>query len=495
MTALLRRWSRDLRVRVTAAATLASIVLAIATAVVFIVLFERSQLAGTDGALRTIGDSLAPDLATAADPTLDPATVRSRTTVLQLIAPDGTVRRSVASTPTGPSLVTDGHSRLANAGDLAAARAGDVLYSNHGIRVLLTPVPRADGTWVLLTGADLEQARDAAHDAKVTFVVVVPVVVLVLAVGTWLLSGAVLRPVERMRADAARLREEAARGVAARGQVHETGSGDRIDALARTFNGLLADLTAAAERQQAMVADAGHELRTPLSVLRAELDLADRPGRDAAYLHDAIRHARTEVDRLSGLAEDLLLLAQADRIATRDTVPVDLAEVVAASVRAHRGAAVERGVALRAADTDQEAADTAPGPVTVTGDPHALRRAVDNLLGNALAVARHEVAVRVETRGADAVVVVEDDGPGFEPDFLPRAFDRFARADDSRRRTGPGGAGLGLAIVAAIAAAHGGRATAANTSAGARVELTLPADDGGPIVAAAPRQRRSDHHR
>ncbi len=342
-----------------------------------------------------------------------------------------------------------------------------VLTTQHGARVLLTPFTRADGTWVLLVATDLDQVEDASQDAETAFLVVVPVVVLLIAAGAWILSGAVLRPVERIRADAASLRQDAAAGAVRGGQVHRPDSGDRIEALAVTLNGLLGDLDAAAERQRHLVADAGHELRTPLAVLRTELELADRDGRDAPYLRDAVTHARDEVERLSALAEDLLLLADADHRVRRDVHRVSLGDLVEQSVRSHRGVATERGIELAADLTD----DT-----RLAGEPGSLRRVIDNLLGNALSVARSEVTVTVRLLpDATLELAVTDDGPGFAPDFLPHAFERFRRADDDRHRTGSGGAGLGLAIVAAVATAHGGRAAASNSATGARVVVTLPA--------------------
>jgi two-component system, OmpR family, sensor kinase len=465
--ARLGRLSRNLQFRVTAAATIAAIALAVAGAVVFAVLYRGSLVGSTDDALRTIASSTVTEFAAQdGPPTLTAVAASSRSTVLQLIGPDGTVRQTVtAATSLGPTVV-GGRTALATPSAVASARADEVATTRHGARVLLTPFDHLDQTWVLLVAADLDQVDDASSDAETAFLVVVPVVVVLIAVGSWILSGAVLRPVERIRADAAALREATNAGRTATGTVHQPDSGDRIEALAVTLNGLLADLTAAAERQRHLVADAGHELRTPLAVLRTELELADRHGRDAAYLRDAVTHARGEVDRLSVLAEDLLLLADAEHRVQRDIRPVSLGDLVEQSVRSHRAVAGERGVEL--------VVDLA-GDTRVPGEPMALRRVVDNLVGNALGVARSHVVVAVRPlQDASVELAVSDDGPGFDEQFLPHAFERFRRADDDRHRTGPGGAGLGLAIVAAVATAHGGHARAQNTGRGARVVLVLP---------------------
>lgn len=464
-----RRLTRNLRFRVTAAATLAAVLLAVAGAIVFSVLFNQSLQNSTDAALRTIAATITTEVTTQpGTPTLTAVSASSRSTVLQLIGPDGTVRQTVASA-TSLGDTTDGaRTTLADTAAIRAAANGPVTATQRGARVLLTPFTRADGTWLLLVATDLDQVEDASRDAEVAFLVVVPVVVLVIALGAWILSGAVLRPVERIRADAATLRADAAAGRVSSGRVHQPDSGDRIEALAVTLNGLLGDLSDAAERQRHLVADAGHELRTPLAVLRTELELADRDGRDAVYLRDAVTHARDEVDRLSALAEDLLLLADAEHRVRRDVRRISLGDIVEQSVRAHRGVAAERGIGLEVDLAD----DT-----RLAGEPGSLRRVVDNLLGNALAVAATHVAVRVRAQ-PDAMLElgVSDDGPGFTPDFLPHAFERFRRDDDDRHRTAPGGAGLGLAIVAAVAAAHGGGAAASNTEPGARVTVLLPTD-------------------
>lgn len=470
-TARVRRLSRNLRFRVTAAATLAAVILAVAGAIVFSVLFRRSLQNSTDDALRTIAANLTTEVSTQpGTPALTPVSANSRSTVLQLIEPDGTVRQTMAAATSLGRTVDDGRTTLAGTGDLAAAATGEVRLTRRGARVLLVPFTRTDGNWLLLVATDLDQVEDAAQDAELAFLLVVPVVVLVIAAGAWLLSGAVLRPVERIRADAAALRATAAAGATggrgAGAGVHQPDSGDRIEALAVTLNGLLGDLADAAERQRHLVADAGHELRTPLAVLRTELELADRDGRDAPYLRDAVTHARVEVERLSALAEDLLLLADAEHRVRRDERRVSLGDLVEQSVRSHRGVAAERAV-----DLEVELADD----TRLAGEPGSLRRVVDNLVGNALSVAASRVTVTVRLLpDATLELAVSDDGPGFAADFLPHAFERFRRADDDRHRTGTGGAGLGLAIVAAVAAAHHGTATAINTTDGARVTVVLP---------------------
>jgi hypothetical protein len=243
---------------------------------------------------------------------------------------------------------------------------------------------------------------------------------------------------------------------------------DELARLADTFNGLLDRLQRSVTRQRDLVADAGHELRTPLAVLRTELDLADRPNRSRTDLADSITHARSEVDRLCQLAEDLLFLARADEHAALLALSAtDLSEVVSDAVRAARGGADRAGVNLVS-----DIAERLPA----WADASALRRAIDNLVANALRAtpAGGTVTVAASRDEGGTTISVADSGPGFPADFLPHAFERFRRPDGSRTAI-TGGVGLGLAIVAEIARAHHGSVQAANRPVGgAVITLVLP---------------------
>ncbi len=258
---------------------------------------------------------------------------------------------------------------------------------------------------------------------------------------------------------------------------------DEIASLAVTTNRLLDRLQEALSRQRGFVADAGHELRTPLTALKAELELAARPGKSHDALAAAIAAAAGDTDRLIRLAEDLLLLTRADD-GTAVVAPehVDVPELVSSSARRFAAQADARGVAISVRtrqEQDQE--------LTAVADPDRLRQALGNLIDNAI---RHSpdrgvVEVTSEVREVPGnggrrrtppvlTIEVRDHGPGFPAEFLPHAFERFRRADPARDRA-DGGAGLGLAIVASIAAAHGGGAVADNHPAGgARVRIELP---------------------
>jgi two-component system OmpR family sensor kinase len=332
------------------------------------------------------------------------------------------------------------------------------------LRVLAVPVDRADGRYVVAVASSIATADDAVARVRQGALAAGIVLVLGGSLGAWLLAGAALRPVERLRvAVAAVPPDEPGRSL------DVPGTRDELAALARTMNRLLDRISQALERERRLIADASHELRTPLTVLRAELELADRPGRGQAELAESVHHAALEATRIAHLAEDLLLLARTDQGApvvhavSQPLAPVLRDAVTAASVRAG-----ERDVSV---DLEVEP------ELTVPVDTDRLRQALDNLLDNALRVAPVGSTIRLEAgrRDGSVQISVADSGPGFPEEFLPHAFERFHRADTARTRQ-HGGAGLGLAIVKAIAQGHGGRAEAANRpDGGAVVRLLLPA--------------------
>ncbi|PZS38328.1 MAG: two-component sensor histidine kinase, partial [Pseudonocardiales bacterium] len=358
---------------------------------------------------------------------------------------------------------------LLDAAQRQRALAGRVSFTTtvSGVRsrLLATTVP-VGGQPVLVVVGTASDVSDAAMDRVQTALIVGgPPAVLLAGAGAWLLAGAALRPVERMRREAADISD---RDTGRRLAVPSTR--DEVAALGATINGLLARLQEALKRERSFVADAGHELRTPLAILRAELELAARPGRSREALVEAVSHAGEETDRLIRLAEDLLLLARADNAQPfLRPVALLLPDLLGAAARGAGARATERGVTV---------AVRGPAALTVVADPDRLRQAVDNLLDNATrhAPSGSVVEVNVTANGTGMVTVeIADRGPGFPVDFLPNAFERFHRADAARTRDG-GGSGLGLSIVQAITEAHGGHATVGNRpGGGATVTLALPA--------------------
>jgi signal transduction histidine kinase len=238
----------------------------------------------------------------------------------------------------------------------------------------------------------------------------------------------------------------------------------------------LADQREALRRQREFAADASHELRTPLTVIRASVeDLERHPRKTVATVGSALTDIRDEVDHLTTMVDDLLLLARSDSGAVElERVPLDLGDVASTGASGLARLADERGVRMI----------VDPIPAEVEGDPARLRQLVAILVDNALrhAPAGSRVDVRVRTDGNDAVLVVEDEGPGIRPDDLPRVFDRFYRAAGAPG----GGTGLGLAIAAWIVERHGGWVAAANReSTGARFTVRLPLRHR-PTIGAAP---------
>jgi two-component system, OmpR family, sensor kinase len=269
--------------------------------------------------------------------------------------------------------------------------------------------------------------------------------------------------VERMRARAEQITEHSTADRLL--PVPETS--DEIEALGHTLNELLDRLDAALARERRMLSDASHELRTPLSVLRTEVQLALRGERNARELHEALESVGHETERLTRLADDLLVLARSDqgRLPIRSE-PLDAHELLEAAANRAQAAA---GAAGRRVVTEGPPEDGA----VALADPDRAAQALDNLVANALAYGRGEI--RLSARGAEGRVELHvlDQGDGFAPELLERAFDRFSRGDPARSGEGTG---LGLAIVAAIANAHGGSVGVRNRpGGGADAWISLPA--------------------
>jgi signal transduction histidine kinase len=281
-----------------------------------------------------------------------------------------------------------------------------------------------------------------------------PAAVLFVAVVAWWAAGRALRPVDRMRSELAHIT-----AVDMSSRVPQPRTGDEIARLAETMNATLDRLADAAERQRRLVADAAHELRSPLAGLRNTVEVAAAHGdaADPAAL-------RTALDRLQRLTDDLLLLARLERTAPSTGRPVDITAVAEelAGERSYRTPPDERFTVV------------ASEPALVIGREEELARMLTNLLDNASRYARDRVIVSVAKPEPGLVrVEVRDDGPGIPAADRERIFERFARVDEARDR-GHGGAGLGLAIARDIAVRHGGRLYVAGSASGACFVAVLP---------------------
>jgi two-component system OmpR family sensor kinase len=278
--------------------------------------------------------------------------------------------------------------------------------------------------------------------------------------GAWFFARLATRPAEQIAAQAQAIEAGTLSArITAHAEVVEYAS------LVAVLNAMLGRLRAAFEAQRRFVADASHELRSPLTVMRGDLDVALRRERTAEELRAVLERMREEVDGMTALAGNLLLLARADAGLPASALgEADLADVVDRVVARSAGLAESAGVAL--------AASAAPAPVR--GDGALLERALGNLVENAVRHAPRgtHVAVRCATSGGVATLEVEDDGPGIAPEHAAHVFDRFYRADPARGRDA--GAGLGLPIARAIAEAHGGGLTLVRERPGALFRMTLP---------------------
>ena len=323
--------------------------------------------------------------------------------------------------------------------------------------VVARGVDHADTPYVLVASA-LQSTREQAVLTTATLLAAaVPLLVVLTALVTWWRVGRALASVEAIRAQVERT------GAAhLQDRVPVPPTDDEVAHLAETMNSMLGRLESAQRAQRRFVADASHELRSPLATIRTSLELAG-PGTDAETSWEQMAPiVRTEAERMGRLVDNLLLLSRADDASLAEVRrEVDLDDLLDAEARRLRGLG---GVTVRL--------DNAP--VRVLGDEHQLQQVLRNLLDNAARHARGAVEVTVSTGDGRALVRVDDDGPGIPVEDRERVFERFVRLDASRSRSS-GGAGLGLAIARELAVAHGGTLVVTDSPlGGARFELSVP---------------------
>jgi signal transduction histidine kinase len=315
---------------------------------------------------------------------------------------------------------------------------------------------------VAVVARSLAPRAESLDHLRHELVIFLSLALLAAAAGGYGLAAGALRPVETLR----RRAEAVTAGEASSLPVPP--AGDEISRLAATLNDMLARLQAAVAHERRFVADASHELRTPLALLRTELELALRRPRSHEELAEALRSAAEETERLSRLAEDLLLIARADEGSLpirREVAAAD--DLLSEAARRFVGRADTLGRELR----------VEPATVSVYADPVRVGQALINLLDNALIHGEGTVELAAVERNGLVELHVRDEGEGFPERFRDRAFDRFSRSDEARGR---GGAGLGMSIVQLVAHAHGGGTGLDNRpSGGADVWLSLPRADPG----------------
>ncbi|MFE4669568.1 sensor histidine kinase [Streptomyces sp. NPDC056716] len=347
----------------------------------------------------------------------------------------------------GPGEIGDA-APLSNGSATIDGRSGDYRFARVEVDV------PGQGTFTVFAGAPLATEQSAVDTALKVMLVGFPLLLGIVGGVTWLVTRRALRPVEGIRREMAEI--TASEDLTRR--VPEPDTHDEIARLARTTNETLAALETSVDRQRRFVADASHELRSPIASLRTQLEvgaahpeLLDVPG------------AVADTVRLQHLAADLLLLARLDAGERPLDARVDLAAL------AQEAAADRPGVRVMA----QEPVEPVE-PVEVAGSRSQLERVLGNLLDNGRRHARSEVTVTVRGVGDRAVVEVADDGDGVPEADRERIFERFVRLDDARSRD-DGGAGLGLAIARDVAVRHGGTLTVATAPAGgALFTLRLP---------------------
>ncbi|MDX6310915.1 MAG: hypothetical protein QOF44_379 [Streptomyces sp.] len=448
-------WTRrSLRLRLTVAAGVVIAVGLAGAAVLLVAWLHTSLIQGLD----QTATQRAEVVAAALDPARPGAALSGAAggeVAMQVVDSKGTVLASSAN--------LQGESRLftfapGQSGQARAETVSGLPLGQEGTwRAVALPAQAGHASFTVYAAVPTAEVDSSLQRLGTALAVGTPVVVGLLTAIGWLLLGRALRPVEVLRAQAADI---TASDLSRRLDVPPVH--DELGRLAGTLNDLLARLDAAGRQQRRFIADAAHELRSPVSSLRTQLDVALRHPGPTSW--DTLApELLAETRRLSRLVDGLVRLARLDARPARRRDPVDLDDIVFAEVLRTRPEAPDVVV------DEQEV-----GAARVTGDADALSSAVRNLLDNATRHATCRVDVRLSVLDGHAELVVADDGPGIPAADRKRVFDRFTRLDDARARD-EGGSGLGLAIVHEIVTAHLGTVHVEDNTPGARFVIRLPA--------------------
>lgn len=340
----------------------------------------------------------------------------------------------------------------------------DDLDDRHRLALRRITVPGFDVNYIIVAGTSLEPTDEELESLRGILAYLVPMALIVAGIGGWFLAGRSLSPVVAM---ADRARQIGIENLSERLPV--ANPRDELGKLAETFNGLLARLEASLIQQRQFMADASHELRTPVTTARTASSVAlQQPRRDEAEYRETLDIIEQEMARLSRIVDDMFTLARADAgsYPVRHT-PMYLDEVCDEVVRASRVVASTRHVTIAA---------NIARPAPFTGDEDLIRRLIINVVDNAVRYAPSHSVVRIalDCGGNGYAISVSDDGPGIPAEVQPRIFERFYRVDAARTHV-DGGAGLGLALARWIARVHGGDvALATSSSMGSTFVITLP---------------------
>lgn len=446
-------WSRrTLRARLTAAAGLVIAASMIGASALLATRLHASMLANLDGAAVAQVETVAADAAHGQ--LTNPLTVSGEgASLVQVIGADGRVRASSANISGEQSLFHFSGSRgsptLRSVRNLPIGAAGGI----YRTAALVASTPSGPVTvYAALSAAEVNQS---VAELRGALVIGVPAVVALLVVVGWMLIGRALRPVEELRRQVA-----AIPGTDLGRRLVPSPADDELGRLVGTLNDLLARLETATDRHRQFVADAAHELRSPLASLRAQVEVARRrrdPTLPVARQDDLL----DDIVRLSRLVDDLVALARLDATPRLQRRVVDVDDLLLEAARRVRDPRSPR------VDT------TGISAGRVLGDEQALDRMMQNLLDNAARHAATVVAVALTSARGVVTITVADDGPGIPAVDRARVFERFTRLDDARSRDA-GGSGLGLAIVAQVVAAHSGQIRVDDNRPGARFTVTLP---------------------
>ncbi|MCW2547343.1 MAG: signal transduction histidine kinase [Mycobacterium sp.] len=357
----------------------------------------------------------------------------------------------------------DGRKRLFH---FQGGRTDPAIASTEGVdsetsyRVAALIAPSLSREVTVYVGLPTTELTQSTQELTAALAVGVPLVTLLLAFVGWLLVGRALGPVEAMRQEAATIS-----GADVHRRLSPPPARDELSRLAGTLNELLSRIQTAFDQRRAFVADAAHELRSPITVLQTTLEVSMRRAETAAD-REIAADLLAETARLARLVEDLLQLARLDANRAIANLPVDLDDLVLDEVRR---ATVGARVSI---DTSGVSAGR------VLGDAHALGRVINNLLDNAIRHASTRVEIDLHGGASFVTLTVCDDGYGIRADDRERVFERFTRLDDARGRDS-GGSGLGLAIVRDVVTAHGGQVQIADgIPIGTQMTVTLPAARG-----------------
>jgi len=365
----------------------------------------------------------------------------------QVLTPGGTVLAASPRALLGRPVLGSRELARASRGRISVEqavppRAGDA-------RLLAGPQSLGTQRVVVIVGSRLDESERSQAQLELALAIALPTLAMIVVVAGWFLVGAALRPVGKLvsEADALSMTHQKRR-------LSEQGPAELAD-LARHLNDMIGRIEGALEHERAFLDDASHELRTPIAIVRGELELARPLAAGDPAIRAALDSALEEVERLQALALNLLTLG---RTRANDPPPDERVDL--------------RAVAERALDAARRAGDVRPVDITVhgdaatVGDAAALQRAVVNLLDNAVRHASSRVEIALGEDGDDAFVEVQNDGPGFPSAVMDHAGERFVPGAVS-------GAGLGLAIVDAIAGSHGGYLELGTRADGAGAVATL----------------------